>query len=716
MNPRGSLSILRVAGLIAFALAVSVGSTSPSRARAAGPVYQIDPGDAKFSSVAEYPNEGRLYAMYTNVLASGDFALRLATAPSNGETWSVVGTFPDAGARPNQARLLVDNGGIMHAIWSDDAGSGAIFHGWFTPNAGSSPADLANWRVERIDNGAGKNPSVTIDRGTGSLYVVWDDIDARTVYGRKWTAAGGWGSTSNLTAASKGGTCATPCSPALVYTPDGRLHLVHVDAGRYQIYDQFDTEWNYIAGSYAVLSGTPANHPAQLVAEPSSAVDIVWSQGGGPNGVWEVYYSRRAADGVWNGGGVAERVSRNIAGTIDRYPAIALDRNGNPHVAWSGDGAGPAGFFQIYERVRGAASDPWPDYGDPATFCVSCGSGGDAELPRYGFSFSNAVHLTFVQDTGGRNWSVRYAPRADAPPAPAGPAPRPPKAPPFPAPLPPAPVEGGWFDWQSLGGTLVDAPAAAALRDTVYLFVRGSDNGLYYRSSTDRGTSWGAWQYLGGVLSGAPAATTYNGRVYVFVAGTGGELYYRRADVDGGFREDWQTLGGTLTAPPAAASDGANLYVFGRGTDNGLFARRFVEGEDWGPWYSLGGTLTAAPGAAGFGNQVGVFVKGGGDALYQRRSVSPDRFGDWQLLGGTLTAAPTAAATVLGGQATLAVFVTGTDGQVYERRTLDGEGFADWRVVGGLAVGPPTAAGARERFVVAVRGTNDALWERHTQP
>lgn len=703
----------RLVGLVAIALTLAFGAVAP-RPVSAAPVYQVSPGDSKFAYVTEYPNEGRLYALYTEVLPSGDFALRLATAGAGGANWSIAGTLPNAGARPNQARLVVDNGGIMHAIWSDDAGNGAIMHGQFTPGTGASPADVSSWRVERIDAGAGKNPSMTIDRGSGTIYAVWDDIDARTVYGRKWTVDGGWGGVANLTAATNGGSCDAPCSPAIAFTPDGQLHLVHVDAGRYQIYDRYNTDWGYIAGSYAVLSGTPANHPAQLVAEPSSAVNIVWSQGGGPNSTWEIYYSRRAADGVWNNGGVAERVSRNIGGTIDRYPTIALDRNGNPRVAWSGDDAGPAGYFQVYERVRDSTGDPWPDYGDPGMYCVSCGSGGDAELPRYGFSFDNAVRLMFVQDTGGRNWSVRYTPRDDAPP-PAVPAP--PKAPPSqPTPTPPAPAAGAWSNWQSLGGVLVDSPTAAAFGDTAYLFARGADNGLYYRTSADRGSSWGAWQYLGGILAGAPAATTYKGRIYVFAAGTSGALYYRRSDVDGGFRDDWVELGGTLTAAPAAASDGANLYVFAKGSGDALYARRFVEGGDWGPWQTLGGTLTGAPGAAGFDGQVTVFAKGGGDALYQRRSVAPDLFGDWQLLGGVLAAAPAAASTSLGGQPTLAVFVTGSDGQVYERRTIDGAAYAEWRIVGGLAVGPPAAAGARERFIVAVRGTNDALWERHSQP
>lgn len=717
MYARGTRPLFHVVALLALLLSLAAGFASPTAVDAAGPVYQVDPGDSKFAYVAEYPNEGRLYALFTQVLPSGDFALRLATAGADGANWTVVGTMPNAGARPNQARIVVDNGGIIHAIWSDDAGAGAILHGQFTPGPGRSPADSGNWQVERIDAGGGKNPSMTLDRGTGSMYAVWDDIDARTVYGRKWTVSGGWEGTANLTAASSGGTCDTPCSPALAYTPDGKLHLVHVDAGRFQVYDQYDTNWNYVAGSYAVLSGTPANHPAQLIAEPSSAVDVVWSQGGGPNGTWEIYYSRRAADGVWNGGGVAERVSRNLSGAIDRYPTIALDRNGNPHVAWSGDDAGPAGYFQIYERVRGAAPDPWPDYGDPNLYCVSCGAGGDAELPRYGFSFNGAVHLMFVQDTGGRNWSTRYAPRADAPPLATPPGTgTPPAAPVQPPASPPAPAAAEWSNWQSLGGTLVDSPAAAAVGDTVYLFARGSDNALYFRTSTDRGASWDAWQYLGGILASAPAATAYNGRIYVFVAGSGGELYYRRSDVDGGFRDDWVLLGGLLTAPPAAASDGVNLYVFVKGTDNSLFARRFAEGGDWGPWAALGGTLTAAPGAAGLGGQVTVFAKGTDDALYQHRSSAPDMYGDWQLLGGTLSAAPAAASTTIGGRPMLAVFVTGSGGEVYERRTLDGEGYAEWRLVGGLAIGPPATAGARDRFIVAVRGTNDALWERHTYP
>lgn len=292
------------------------------------------------------------------------------------------------------------------------------------------------------------------------------------------------------------------------------------------------------------------------------------------------------------------------------------------------------------------------------------------------------------------------------------PTPAPPPAPtPSPAPAP-STAAPSWSAWSSQGGVLTDSPAATGFNGRTYVFARGSDNGLYVKSTAD-GASFTAWQPLGGVLTAAPAAATAKGQLYVFAKGSDNALYVKQSS-DGWNYTDWRNLGGVLTAPPAAAGVNGMLYVFAKGADNALYMMRTADGYSFAGWYNLGGVLTAAPAATGFNDQVYVFAKGADNALYQKHSADGTTFTDWRNFGGVLTAAPAAAAASAGGQSRLYLFARGADGALYARHTSDDVTYTDWVSLGGQLVGPPAAASTNEQLFVFVRWSDDALYERHT--
>jgi hypothetical protein len=139
----------------------------------------------------------------------------------------------------------------------------------------------------------------------------------------------------------------------------------------------------------------------------------------------------------------------------------------------------------------------------------------------------------------------------------------------------------GWAPWESLGGVATSAPAAAFLGGykndlryhPVYVFVRGLNDAIDYRSGEPG--SWSPWQTLGGHFSSAPAAigASIGGldRFYIFARGLDNKLYYRT------LRSGWQSLGGVLASAPDAFFDEYRLVVAALGPDHAVHYRTLTK-------------------------------------------------------------------------------------------------------------------------------------------
>jgi len=260
--------------------------------------------------------------------------------------------------------------------------------------------------------------------------------------------------------------------------------------------------------------------------------------------------------------------------------------------------------------------------------------------------------------------------------------------------------------WTSLGGDLIQAPAASSWGSSrVDVFTVGTDRGLYQR--TWNGSAWSGWVPLGGVLTSRAAAVSWGpNRIDVFVRGTDSALYHRWYDTAGW--HSWEGLGGRLLTGAAVASWGSGrLDVFVVGTDSALY-HKWYDSSGWHAWEGLGGRITADPSAVSWGpNRVDVFARGTDNALYHRWLDTSGWHG-WEGLGGYLISGPAASSCTAGH---LDVFAVGSDSALY-RRGFNG-GWGIWQRVGGqwtsdpASVCPPgtTAADLFER------GTDNALWQ-----
>ncbi|GGX89627.1 hypothetical protein GJV26_25675 [Massilia dura] len=128
---------------------------------------------------------------------------------------------------------------------------------------------------------------------------------------------------------------------------------------------------------------------------------------------------------------------------------------------------------------------------------------------------------------------------------------------------------GAWHGWRDVpdNGRTPSAPALTQFGAGFFLFVRGTDDGIHYKSLGSNRQSWGVWQRIpDGATPSAPAIA--NG--LLVVRGTDDGLHHNNFDGASGWT-GWQRVPGGLTrdAPTLAHSPGFFTLVV-RGTDDGI--------------------------------------------------------------------------------------------------------------------------------------------------
>lgn len=153
-------------------------------------------------------------------------------------------------------------------------------------------------------------------------------------------------------------------------------------------------------------------------------------------------------------------------------------------------------------------------------------------------------------------------------------------------------------------GTLSGPAAVTANGSRIDLFVVGTDRALWHTVTTVDGagqpTSFSPWESLGGTLTTAPAAaSSTSGRLIVTARGTDGSLWSRT--YDGGWNP-WRTAEGQVVSAPAVDVADANAYrIVAVGTDGTAWARDVsaATGSPVSAWSFLGQYSATAPGASG---------------------------------------------------------------------------------------------------------------------
>jgi len=182
--------------------------------------------------------------------------------------------------------------------------------------------------------------------------------------------------------------------------------------------------------------------------------------------------------------------------------------------------------------------------------------------------------------------------------------------------------------WRVIPGasTFASAPAITFRSPFLYAVARKSDSVVYWtRNDVSAGftnAGWSAWTAIpGGVVSSRPAITTAGGTVIVAARGTDNQIWFTSTTSTSW--AGWQSVaGGTFTSGPAIAAHGPNnVEVFGRGTDNAIWGASLNPSTAVSSGFSQipGGTFTSGPASGAIDSStgsLGVVARGFDNAYY----------------------------------------------------------------------------------------------------
>ncbi len=123
----------------------------------------------------------------------------------------------------------------------------------------------------------------------------------------------------------------------------------------------------------------------------------------------------------------------------------------------------------------------------------------------------------------------------------------------------------GWV--RDLGPAIIDTPVGLVLNNELYVFARGTDNTLWY------GTTTLGWQPLGGGLLELPKIVLFKNDAYIIARGTDKAIWYRA------LHQDWIGLGGGTLSIDAIVPTENDILIQVTGTDNNLWQRSLY--TDW---------------------------------------------------------------------------------------------------------------------------------------
>jgi hypothetical protein len=365
------------------------------------------------------------------------------------------------------------------------------------------------------------------------------------------TTSGGWQAAQRLTWTSGNSEC-----PAVAVNSSGHIHMVWQDntSGNYEIYYKKSTNRGVTWTANQKLTSTSgtSKNPA-IAVDPSGYLHVVWQDD--TPGNMDIYYKKST------NGGASWTANQKLTSTsgVSRNPALVINASGHLHLFWEDN---TPGNYEIYYKKSTNGGASWT-----ANQRLTSTSG-VSECPAVAVNSSGHLHLFWAENTPG-NYEIYYRKSTN----------------------------GGtaWTVSKRLTFTSgVSKNPAVAVNSSGHLHLFWKDNTsggeeIYYKKSTDGGTTWTANQrltYTAGVSDLPAIAVDSSGYLHLlWQDNTPGnyDIYYRKSTNGGTSWVTSQRL--TFTAGdslyPAIATDtSGNLHVLWADITPGnldIYYRKFVK-------------------------------------------------------------------------------------------------------------------------------------------
>ncbi len=185
----------------------------------------------------------------------------------------------------------------------------------------------------------------------------------------------------------------------------------------------------------------------------------------------------------------------------------------------------------------------------------------------------------------------------------------------------------------------------SSFSNKLFQTVRGMDNKIYTRSTTDS-IAWSGWSESGGgYTSSAIATSTFGNKLFQAVRGEDNSIY-TRSTADGTKWTTWTKTDDLGKTPSAVSMSifGNKLFQAVRGTDNNIYTRSTADGKTWTTWAKTDdlGKTPSAVSMSTFGNKLFQTVQGMDNSIYTRSTADGKTWTTWKKnddLGKTLTEA-----------------------------------------------------------------------------
>lgn len=225
----------------------------------------------------------------------------------------------------------------------------------------------------------------------------------------------------------------------------------------------------------------------------------------------------------------------------------------------------------------------------------------------------------------------------------------------------------------------------------LHVFVKRSEESIWYISQNAANGSWGAWQSLGGSFRSTPTtARNLDGHLEVFAVQYNNQVHHRWRP-HGGNWSSWVSLGGQIAGLPVVAYNlDGRIELFGRGTDGAIWhAWQVAPNGSWSSWYSMGGSMKSNPAVVlNSDGRLSAFALGTDGRLKNATQAAINGpWGAWGSLGSTVFKSGPAVGRNLDGR--LEVFAVRTDDQLAHIWQTSSGSWSSWTNVGVTALGTP---------------------------